>query len=136
MKLVNSSTGGSSGNLDDRSSLEEARAILKELRDRNFTLVEKRAQREKENSRNSSIIANKLKEQATAIEERASNFNNKFKDLLQAFKNLKGESDDVYGTSENATALVAMAKEIDWKVSGCFLRCFIQTFKINSLTYT
>ena len=117
LKLVNS-TGDGSGNLNADEVLNEAKKILEELRARNFTSVKDASDREKEAARNASAIADKLKEQANAINERAGKFNNTFKDLLEAFKHLRKESGLAKEKSANASGLIKMAKDVDWKV--CF----------------
>ena len=61
-------------------------------------------------------IADELKEQAMAVDRRASSFNNTFKDLLEAFRNLKKESRVAQANAVNATDLVNMAKAIEYKV--------------------
>jgi hypothetical protein len=117
LALANSSSGaGSGGDVNSADSLKEAREIIEELRNRNFTLVEDTAAREKESVRNASLMAVKLKEQANAINERASKFNNTFAGILAAFKHLRKESGNTKEKSANATSLINMAKDIDWKV--------------------
>ena len=114
--LANSTSTGSNGNVSSDKSLEEVREILKELRNRNFTLVKDTAAKEKESVIKASAMADELKEQANAINERASKFNNTFAGLLEAFKNLRKESGNTKEKSANATSLINMAKDIDWKV--------------------
>ena len=109
-------TDPNNGTINNEQSLEEAKAILKELRNRTFTVVKDDAAREKIAARNASVIADGLKEQANAINERASKFNTTLEDLLSALKNIRKESGSAKEKSENASSLVAMAKAIDWKV--------------------
>lgn len=115
MKLGNASTG-LPGDINNNETLGEARRILEELRQRNFTLVNEDAVREKTASLNATVIAATLKEQANAIKDKASQFNNTFVDLLAAFKHVRNESGLAKDKSANASSLVNMAKNIDWKV--------------------
>ena len=109
-------TGVVPGNIDENSSLLEAEAILKELRERNFSKVMRSSEKEKRSSINATIIANSLMDQAKEVEEKISKFNNTFKNLLQVFRNLKRESEMAQADAVNATSLIAMAKAIDYEV--------------------
>ena len=104
------------GNIDGNSSLLEAEAILKELQERNFSKVMTASEKEKRSSINATIISNSLMVQAKELEEKLSKFNNTFKNLLAAFKNLKRESEMAQADAVNATSLVDMAKAIDYEV--------------------
>ena len=112
----NTMTGVVPGNIDGNSSLLEAEAILKELQERNFSKVMTASEKEKRSSINATIIANSLMVQAKELEEKLSKFNNTFKNLLAAFKNLKRESEMAQADAVNATSLVDMAKAIDYEV--------------------
>ena len=109
-------TGVVTGNIDGNSSLLEAEAILKELQERNFSEVITASEKEKRSSINATIIAKSLMDQAKEVEEKISKFNNTFKNLLEAFKNLKRESEMVQANAVNATSLIDMAKAIDYEV--------------------
>ena len=112
----NTMTGVVPGNIDGNSSLLEAEAILKELQERNFSKVMTASEKEKRSSINATIISNSLMVQAKELEEKLSKFNNTFKNLLAAFKNLKRESEMAQADAVNATSLVDMAKAIDYEV--------------------
>ena len=112
----NTMTGVVPGNIDGNSSLLEAEAILKELQERNFSKVMTASEKEKRSSINATIISNSLMVQAKELEEKLSKFNNTFKNLLAAFKNLKRESEMAQANAVNATSLVDMAKAIDYEV--------------------
>ena len=112
----NTMTGVVPGNIDGNSSLLEAEAILKELQERNFSKVMTASEKEKRSSINATIISNSLMVQAKELEEKLSKFNNTFKNLLAAFKNLKRESEMAQANAVNATNLVDMAKAIDYEV--------------------
>ena len=112
----NTMTGVVPGNIDGNSSLLEAEAILKELQERNFSKVMTASEKEKRSSINATIISNSLMVQAKELEEKLSKFNNTFKNLLAAFKNLKRESEMAQANAVNATSLVDMAKAIDFEV--------------------
>ena len=118
----NSNVGGPS-NVDSSESLKEAKRILAILTARNFSGDLGDAEKEKESAVNATRIADKLKEQATVIEKRASEFNNTFKDLLEAFKHLKVESEATKENATDATAIVDMAKDIEYKVMLLLLFC-------------
>ena len=109
-------TGVVTGNIDGNSSLLEAEAILKELQERNFSKVITASEKEKRSSINATIIAKSLMDQAKEVEEKISKFNNTFKNLLEAFKNLKRESEMVQANAVNATSLIDVAKAIDYEV--------------------
>ena len=100
--------------MDEKGSLKRALEILKELRERDFTSVKKGAKKEKESAGNATVIADKLKKKADQIEEKVGKMS--FKDLLEAFRNLKTSSRVTKANADNATGLVNMAKEIDYKV--------------------
>ena len=112
----NTMAGVVPGNIDGNSSLLEAEAILKELQERNFSKVMTASEKEKRSSINATIISNSLMVQAKELEEKLSKFNNTFKNLLAAFKNLKRESEMAQADAVNATSLVDMAKAIDYEV--------------------
>ena len=112
----NTMAGVVPGNIDGNSSLLEAEAILKELQERNFSKVMTASEKEKRSSINATIISNSLMVQAKELEEKLSKFNNTFKNLLAAFKNLKRESEMAQADAANATSLVDMAKAIDYEV--------------------
>ena len=118
MNFANNTLGGLVvGNIDANSSLAEAERILKELKNRNFSEVMKNGDREESSANNVTTIVKKLMEQAMELQQKAGKFNNTFKNLLEAFQNLKKESGLTKGDSINATVLVTMAKNIDYKVS-------------------
>ena len=117
LNFANNTLGGLVvGNIDANSSLAEAERILKELKNRNFSEVMKNGDREESSANNVTTIVKKLMEQAMELQQKAGKFNNTFKNLLEAFQNLKKESGLTKGDSINATVLVTMAKNIDYKV--------------------
>lgn len=134
MSFANKTLGGIKGvGTDTNASLVEAEKILKELQERNFTTVMANATEEKELALNVSAVSKEMLKQAKHVEEKASQFNNTFKDLVQAFRNLKAASRMTKANADNASDVVDMAKTIEYKVS--LILTFILLTFLSSICY-